>query len=73
MLKFPFRFLSALLKLFGRIALILGGAVLYSFGQMAWAFINGDIDLNTEKSTNSPRYLNDARRLLWLGHLEDDI
>jgi len=73
MLNFFFRLPSSLFKLFWRIALILGGAVLYSFGQMAWAFINGDIDLNTEKSTNSPGYLNDVRRLLWLGHLDDDI
>ncbi len=57
MLNFSLRLSSSLLKLFWRIALILGGAVLYSFGQMIWAFLRGD--LAADESTNDSGYFDD--------------
>jgi len=56
MLNFFFRLPSSLLKLFWRIALILGGAVLYSFGQIIWGFLTGKYYFEEEEITPSEAY-----------------
>lgn len=53
MLNFFFHLSSSLLKLLWRIALVLGGAVLYSFGRMIWGFLTGKYYFEEEEMSRS--------------------